>query len=490
MIAEITQAAGLNIFQLEVLSEIPTADPFDRLRAGRRPQSAKPTVGTTDIVLGASMPTGDCTPERCADQTNQERLTQELKEITTLYNIGVAVGSSLNLDEVIWTLYKESGRVLDTYNFAIVIHEAQTDTLNFALIFDQGWHCRPRSLKRTDSFGLVSRVLVDQTPLLVNDLSENSPVELSSIPVGSRVRSWLGVPIFNPVLPGEGVQGVIATWSYEPNAFTDHELWLLSAIGTQAAIALRNARLYEAVLAERNRVIAAQEEARRGLAHELHDGPTQLVSAISMRLDFCQVLLDKDPTRLALEIAALKELTQQTVHQIRTLLFELRPLALEKQGMQSAVELFLERHQEDVGNRPRLTLAVETAQPSGEISRQDETVEAALFAIVQETVNNALKHGQARHIVVHLKETATSLYVTVADDGHGFDVAAVMGHYEQRGSLGMVNIQERADLIGAELRLESAPGRGTRVTVWVPNSEADRLRKRGSTRPLRLERKT
>jgi signal transduction histidine kinase len=464
MIAEMTQAPGLNILQLEVLPESLTAN---------------------DILSG-SVPAGNYASGRCADKTKQERLTQELKEITTLYNIGVAVGSSLNLDEVIWTLYKESGRLLDTSNFAIVIHEAQTDTLNFALIFDQGRRCRPRSLKRTDNLGLVGRVLADQTPLLVNDLSENNPVELSSMSVGSRLRSWLGIPIFNPVLPGEGIQGVIATWSSEPKAFTDHELWLLSAIGTQAAIALRNARLYESVLAERDRVIAAQEEARRALAHELHDGPTQLVSAISMRLDFCQMLLDKDPTQLAPEIAALKELTRQAIHQIRTLLFELRPLALERQGLQSAVELFLERRQEDVGSQPRLTLAVETAHPSGEISRQDEKVEAALFAIVQETINNALKHAQARHIVVHLKETTTTLYVTVADDGHGFDVAAVMGRYEQRGSLGMVNIQERADLIGAELRLESTPGRGTRVIVRVPKSEADRLRKRGSTGPLRL----
>jgi signal transduction histidine kinase len=343
-------------------------------------------------------------------------------------------------------------------------------------------------MKRTHCPEPVGRVLAQQTPLLSHDLANDELMGMAPVSPKQRVRSWLGVPIFNPMLPGEGVQGVLVAWSYEPNTFNEHELWLLSAIGTQAAMAVRNARLYEATLAERDRVIEAQEEARRALADELHDWPTQLISAICMRLDFCRRLLEKYPSRLAKEIEATQELTRQAVHQIRTFLFELRPLALETQGLQSAVEMFLERRQEDVGDQPQLALKVETPHPSGEITRQEEKVEAALFAVVQETVNNALKHAQAKNIEVHLKETTTALYVMINDDGNGFDVGQVMSRYEQRGSLGMINIGERADLIGAELRLESAPGLGTQIIVRVPKAAAERMRKRGATGPLRLRR--
>lgn len=432
---------------------------------------------------GGSVPATDTTPGLNPDRAKQELLSQELKEITSLYNISVAVGSSLNLEEVIGILYKESGRLINTSNLAIVLYDERASTLNFALAYDQGKPVKPRSIKLNYQDSFIGRILTSQTPLLIADLQANNSVDTDQL-----IRSWLGVPILNPVLAQESAQGVMVLWSYEPNAFTDHDLWLLSAICTQAAIAIRNARLHEAVLAERDRVIAAEEQARRALAHELHDGPTQLVSALTMRLDFCRMLLTRDPTRLAPEIEVARQLAHQAVHQIRTLLFELRPLALETQGLQSAVQMFLERRQEDVGDLPRLSLEVETSQPDGQVSRQDEPVEAALFAIIQETVNNALKHSQAQNIAVQLRETLTALWVTISDDGQGFDVAGVMNGYEQRGSLGLVNLRERADLIGGELRLESAPSEGTRVMVRVSKNAEDRSRKRGATGPLRLRR--
>jgi signal transduction histidine kinase len=474
MIVEMIQASGSRISQLEVLPGNPTTS--------RRRHSP-------DNILGSSVPAGDCTSGRRRDQTKLEHLTRELKEISTLYNLSVTVGSSLNLEQVIWLLYKESSQLLDTSNFSIITYEAEADTLNLALTFEEGRSCQPRSLKRADSPEVISRVLTERRPLLTHAPPNEESLRVTPIYPKRQVRSWLAVPIFNPMLPDEGVQGVIATWSYEPNAFSDHKLWLLSAIGAQAAITIRNARLYEAVLAERDRVVEAQQEACHALARDLHDGPTQLVSAVSMGLDFCQQLLKKDPARLGKEIEAIQELARQATHQMRTLLFELRPLALETQGLQSAVQLFLERRQKEIGGRTKLTLKVKTDKPGGEISRQETKVEATLFAIIQETVNNALKHAQANQIVVQFIETATLLSTIIADDGVGFNLEQVMSGYEQQGSLGMINIRERTELIGGELNVQSKSGQGVRFIIQVPKAEADRLKKRGATGPLRLRRK-
>ncbi|MCQ3978622.1 MAG: hypothetical protein DPW09_34810 [Anaerolineae bacterium] len=580
------------------------------------------------------------------------RLTKEIKEVSTLYNIGVAVGSSLELKEVIRTLYKESTRLIDTSNFAIVLYDEVTQTLNFKLMIDQGKMVKPMSVKLAEDRGLTGRVLTSQSPLLVSDF----PAANNSNNAHQRIRSWLGVPILNPTLTQDSAQGVIATWSYQPHAFTDHDLWLLSAIATQAAIAVRNAhlfessqrraaemallndvartlsstlqldevltrimeqvetllnveagsllltdqttgelvfqialgdkadeikpfripkgegiagevaltgtplmianvdqdkrhfkkldqttnfltrnilcvplvlydqiigvlevinkregnftqtdlellssiasyaaiaiqnaRLHENVLAERDKVVEAEEEARKKLARDLHDGPTQLVAGIKMSLDFSRKALEKDPSLLPKELNYMLELADRATYQMRTMLFELRPLVLETQGLGAALQVFIDRRQKDItGETPRLTLKVETDNPSGDISRQDGKVEAAIFAIVQETVNNAIKHAQAQNIVVQLTETNTAIYTVIRDDGKGFDVNEVLNNYEQRGSLGMINLKERTQLIGGELNIRSAPGQGTRITIQVPKEQSERMKKRNTTGTLAL----
>ncbi|GAB4452267.1 MAG: hypothetical protein Fur0044_47390 [Anaerolineae bacterium] len=580
------------------------------------------------------------------------RLTKEIKEVSTLYNIGVAVGSSLELKEVIRTLYKESTRLIDTSNFAIVLYDEVSQTLNFKLMIDQGKMVKPMSVKLAEDRGLTGRVLTSQSPLLVSDF----PAANNSNNANQRIRSWLGVPILNPTLPHDNAQGVIATWSYQPHAFSDHDLWLLSAIATQAAIAVRNAhlfessqrraaemallndvartlsstlqldevltrimeqvegllnveagsllltdqttgelvfqialgdkadeikpfripkgegiagevavtgtplmianvdqdkrhfkkldqttnfltrnilcvplvlydqiigvlevinkregnftqtdlellssiasyaaiaiqnaRLHENVLAERDKVVEAEEEARKKLARDLHDGPTQLVAGIKMSLDFSRKALEKDPSLLPKELNYMLELADRATYQMRTMLFELRPLVLETQGLGAALQVFIDRRQKDItGETPRLTLKVETDNPSGDISRQDGKVEAAIFAIVQETVNNAIKHAQAQNIVVQLTETNTAIYTVIRDDGKGFDVNEVLNNYEQRGSLGMINLKERTQLIGGELNIRSAPGQGTRITIQVPKEQSERMKKRNTTGTLAL----
>ncbi|MDX1521911.1 MAG: GAF domain-containing protein, partial [Anaerolineae bacterium] len=180
------------------------------------------------------------------DGKQLDRLALEIKEVTTLYNVGVAVGSSLNLKEVIWALYKESSRLIDTANFAIVIYDDQNDYLDFSLAFDQGNRCKPFSFFRPKSAGLINQIISTQSPVLVHDLIQtDTTVETDQFCPEQQTRAWLGVPIVNPALVNEGVLGAIVVWSYEPNIFNDHDLWLLSAIGTQAAIAIRNANLFE-----------------------------------------------------------------------------------------------------------------------------------------------------------------------------------------------------------------------------------------------------
>jgi signal transduction histidine kinase len=191
-----------------------------------------------------------------------------------------------------------------------------------------------------------------------------------------------------------------------------------------------------------------------------------------MRLDFVKKALTREPSLVEEEIVQLMELGQRASHQMRTLLFELRPLILDTQGLVPALETFLTRRQQEEAGTT-LHLEVRTERGDDQLTHRDPKNEAAIFAIVQEAVRNALKHAQADNIWVRLAEQAGELMVMVQDDGVGFDTAAVENGYEQRGSLGMVNIRERAELVGGHLTLRSTPGQGTEVMVRVPWGAAD-----------------
>ncbi|HMR68190.1 MAG TPA: sensor histidine kinase, partial [Anaerolineae bacterium] len=265
---------------------------------------------------------------------------------------------------------------------------------------------------------------------------------------------------------------------------------LLSSIASYAAIAIENARLYETLEEQHNRLIEAEQEARKCLARDLHDGPTQLIAAIQMNLDFVTKAIQNN--RVDLLPSTLKEmqdLAMRASHQMRTLLFELRPLVLQSSGISAALKVFLERRQKDIQDTQptKLHLNIETDQPNGEVSRLDEKVETMLFAIIQETVNNAIKHAQATSVTVSLKETAERLIATVTDDGVGFDVEATMREYATRGSLGMINLRERAEAVGGEFVMESTSASGTRVVIDVPKKKRDRDRnRRTNTGRLRM----
>jgi signal transduction histidine kinase len=275
-------------------------------------------------------------------------------------------------------------------------------------------------------------------------------------------------------LTGETVQGIIIVWSHQPNTFTERHLQLLSTLGGWAATVIRSTWLHpvqdarlENVPVERDEAIYIEDLARRELARDLHDGPIQLVSALAMRLDFCRKALEKDPALLPEQITRMQELAERAIYQMRTLLFELRPIALETQGLDAALQVLLDRRQE-MSKTTKLKLDIKTLQPNGAIAWQDARTEAVIFAMVREAVDNALRHAQANQIEVCLKETPTAIHIMIVDDGKGFDTDVVMRSYEGQGSLGIINIQERAKLIGGEIEIKSVLHQGTCITIVVP----------------------
>jgi signal transduction histidine kinase len=223
---------------------------------------------------------------------------------------------------------------------------------------------------------------------------------------------------------------------------------------------------------EREHMIEYQEEARKKLARDLHDGPTQSVSAIAMRVNMAQRILKKDPIAAGEELGRIEELARRTTKEIRHMLFTLRPLVLESQGLVAALQAMAEKMKETYSQNVLIAVQENVLQ-NLEVGKQ-----GVIFYIVEEAVTNARKHARAEHIWVSLRPFEKEIaLLEVRDDGVGFDVEAVNRAYDQRGSLGMVNLTERTELVNGVLDLQSAPGKGTRVLVYIPLTEeaADRL---------------
>jgi signal transduction histidine kinase len=224
---------------------------------------------------------------------------------------------------------------------------------------------------------------------------------------------------------------------------------------------------------EKERMMEIQDEARKKLARDLHDGPTQSIAAIAMRVNFARRLIEREPGSAGEELFKIEDLARRTTKEIRHMLFTLRPLVLESQGLIAALASMAEKMQDTYDQHVTIQADPEL------IDKLDSGKQAVIFYIAEEAVNNARKHAEAAHVWVRLSQAKEDVaLLEIEDNGVGFNVGAIDASYESRGSLGMVNMRERAELINGVLQIDSQVGKGTRILLWVPLSEqaAERMR--------------
>lgn len=318
--------------------------------------------------------------------------------------------------------------------------------------------------------GVLEKAIQSADPLVVQNPTHDP--ELRKLVVLYGCNSVLLLPLRR----GLDAYGVILLAHPQADFFTPERVNMVEVISHQAVIAIQNALLFRDLEAEKERMIETQEEARKKLARDLHDGPTQSISAIAMRLSVIRQMVEKHSAEAALELEKVEELARRTSQEIRHMLFTLRPLALESQGLEAALKAMAGKMWDTFQQRVAVDIeprAVEMLKP------EKQTV---VFYLVDEAVHNARKYAKAAEIRVRLQRAPQDdsfVLLQVSDNGIGFDVEAVQRAYEGRGSLGMVNLRERTELINGLLRVDSAPGKGTRVQVVIPVTEeaTDRLQR-------------
>jgi len=377
--------------------------------------------------------------------------------LDSLRRIAERVAAELQLAKLLPEILNAAVSISDAEAGAVLLLDEGTGELEFAVVRGGGGESLV-GRRVPPGAGIVGWVVQRGEPLIVHDPASD-PRFYPEISAESRfpTSSLLCVPM----IAGGKTVGVLEVLNKRGDGrFSDDDASLLFAFATQAAIAIENARLYKALQDERDRILEVEQEVRRELARELHDGPAQTLASLVMRLRLLLRLLREGRAEAEAELEQVEPLAERALKEVRSLLFDLRPVILEARGLPAALEEYARRQGQE-------GFAVDL-QVEGEPRRLDPKAERALFAIVREAIANARKHSAQPGAKVRLRFNEARLDVEVRDEGQGFDPGTVQERYAEQGSLGLLNMRERAQAIGAAFHIFSRPGQGTTVFVSVP----------------------
>lgn len=215
-------------------------------------------------------------------------------------------------------------------------------------------------------------------------------------------------------------------------------------------------------------IIEAQEEERKRLSRELHDGPAQLVANLLIHSDLVEKVYKKYGEKEAKrELNKLKKMIQSSLKDIRRMIYDLRPFEIDERGIVSSLEDYVETLR-DYYQKTQIGFSF-----FGEASHLPSKYEVAVFRLVQEVVRNSLKHAEAKNIniILHIKDDR--LFVTITDDGKGFDPQKE----KQKDSFGIISIKERVELLNGEVTFNGQAGKGTVVTIFIPIKSSKKTNK-------------
>ncbi|MBN1584240.1 MAG: GAF domain-containing sensor histidine kinase [Anaerolineae bacterium] len=384
-----------------------------------------------------------------------DQIQRQLIALTAVQHIAQEITSELNTKRLLNKILSSAVKVLQATEGSLVLWDASTDELVWVVTENPSL----LDYRMAANKGIAGWVFTNCEPLIVGEASQdkrfNPDVDQDT---DFHTQSMITVPLMNPT-EKIGVIQILNKKSGEQ--FDESDQDLLTALAAQATNAIINARLYQDLETEKNKILELEDQARKKLARDLHDGPAQTLGAMIMNIDFITKLYDREPNKVLDELTSLRGTAKKTLAQLRNTMFELRPLVLETEGLKAALETYVDRLAET--DDMNIHLDIRNLD-----QRVSDRIEELCFDIVKEAIGNTRKHARAKDTWIIVERRTKDLIVAVRDNGKGFDVATTQKGYDRRGSLGLVNMRERAELMGARYTINSVPGRGTLISLIVP----------------------
>ncbi|MFO7544199.1 MAG: GAF domain-containing sensor histidine kinase [Trueperaceae bacterium] len=296
----------------------------------------------------------------------------------------------------------------------------------------------------------VARAL--KLPYVALALMEPDGMRLAS-EFGRPTTATIDVPIDHQ---GERIGELRVAPRDQRSSLDAADLALLETVARQAGVTLRSVRLTRDLRRSHQRLVTSREEERRRLRRDLHDGLGPALASMTLQLDAAHNLVERDPSAAAPILVEVRELVQAVIQDLRRLVYDLRPPALDQLGLAAALEEQARRYERD---GMRIDLRVQEPLP-----RLPAAVEVAAYRIVQEALTNVVRHAGASVCRVHVTH-GDGLRIVVEDDGAGLPTPV-------RPGVGLSSMRERASELGGSFRVGTGPAGGTRIDVALPFGES------------------
>jgi PAS domain S-box-containing protein len=395
----------------------------------------------------------------------KESLIRRNIQLGILNAIAITVNQSLNLQDILGRALDEVLRLTAVDVGAVFLQADMLGKLELAAYQGLSEEAARLASQMGMLDGSCGGVIDRGEVVLVPDLARYRGRRARSLK-RERLNSLMHIPL----IAKGSILGSMCVGTRLKHQFSDEEREMLTAIGSQIAVAIENARLYAEVQQKEHirgelfkKGINAQEEERKRIARELHDETSQNLTALLFLSE--EIVEMDDPEIAKMRLVQMQNLVKLTLDGVHKIIFDLRPSMLDHLGLVPALRWYAESRLSPKDVRVEIK---EVSRPR----RMPAEVETALFRVVQEAINNVARHAAARNLRIELEFTDQSVKVEVEDDGIGFDIgSSQMISPEDGRGLGLMGMQERIELLGGEIIVETNPGLGTMLVIQVPLPE-------------------
>jgi signal transduction histidine kinase len=378
------------------------------------------------------------------------------EQAETLRQTTAALTSTLDLGQVLNSLLTYLGQVIPYDSSAVFLQEK--DGLRAMAVRGLPYPDQVLGHRFSLDNEIFAQLYRTQQPIVLDDAGTDPRFE--GWGGTGDIRGWMGVPLISR---GECI-GLMTLDSRQAATYTEAEAGVAQAFANAATAAINNAQLFDEVSTGREklqalsrRLVEVQEAERGHISRELHDETGQTLSSLLLGLS----LLEREahqPEAVITRALELEEMVDELLENLHRLAMNLRPASLDHLGLIPA----LEHYTEVFGRQHNLIVQFEAVGLAGE--RLSPTIETTLYRIVQEALTNVSRHAHASQVDVVLERRGGQVVTIVEDDGVGFDPETAL----KSGRLGLFGIQERAEMLGGTLTIESSSGAGTTIFVEVP----------------------
>jgi PAS domain S-box-containing protein len=401
--------------------------------------------------------------------TNLQTQTRE-KDI--LLKVSQSLSKAMSSDEVSQVASRVVGSAMAADRCAVLLSKPESLRLELRGLYSKDHKSSKRFMGKEfsgDESRKLKAALRKRHPF-VFDLTSRPPdtEQAKSHWLGAKIQSALAAGMFF----GEKLVGVLSiSTTSKRRTFTPGEIKLIQTIANQIAVAVENARLLEMVQKHAqdlkdltSQLIKIQEDERRKMAKELHDQLGQMLQAMMMNLDHIRKKLKSKPEKLENiedDINDTRDLLKQTIEDVRTLSYDLRPPMLVDFGLVPTLKWYIE----NFSQRANINVSLKVKDKGYRFPPQ---VELTLYRIVQEALTNVAKHSGASEVIIRLSKTDSTATLSVRDNGIGFDPDKVLSAPK---GMGLFNMKERVNLLGGSFDIISQSKKGTTLTFNIPFSE-------------------